>query len=913
MNKKEKQEEKIRLWILAGCFLAAGAILTGRLYCLQILEGEAYADGFTQKITKVVKEKGIRGTIYDSKGKPLAQNRLVYTLTMTNGGMQEKNQTGKEGLNERILRIYRVLQENRETLTHDLKLRLTPDGMCEYTVEGAALRRFQADVFGKADPETLTEAEKRMSAEAMLDWLAEKYGCEDLDSREEKLAVAGVRYQLSLHAYRQYVPVTLADHIGEKTVAWVMENQASLPGVDVEENWERVYPGGEAFAHILGYTGIISAQELEAFAATEEENDYTPDSIVGKSGMEQYLEQTLRGRDGERSVVVNHVGRIVEEGEVLRSPQAGNDVYLSIDSALQQKVYDLLERKIADILLQNLIPEHSFDRTKVRDASQIRIPVTDVYVAIVKNGILSLPMLRSEYASEAERRAAAWLEETAAEAREQLEKELLTGTGPVGELSEEIKAYGHFLVKKWCPDPDRGDESYQKWEKEALSLRSFFLEALKKGWAEIPLSAKGKYLTAEEYYREAVKVMVEDLAGNAEFEKLVWEEGIRNGEISGACLLELLYEQGVFSRDGSEEKLKNGTISAYELVRQKIDSLEIRPWQLGLDPCSASAVVVSVQNGKVLACVSYPGYDNNRLANRMDTGYYNQIYQSPALPFYHRATQQLSAPGSTFKPVAVAAGMEEGVIRADTSVVCDGVFDKVTPALKCWKHSGHGEVADAAAALQHSCNDYLCEISWRLGGKETGVYQDAEALGVLQKYAVQFGLDRKSGVELPESEPQVTDRFAIPSAIGQGTHNYATVQLARYGGVLATRGKVFSLSLLQSVGEAGKQKEEASVLLSRTKLEDATWDAIQAGMEQFAANNAVLRETGLPVAGKTGTAQESRTRPDHSLFVGYAPAEEAEISVAVRIVNGYGSSHATSVGRDIFRYYFGIEENEKGE
>ena len=67
----------------------------------------------------------------------------------------------------------------------------------------------------------------------------------------------------------------------------------------------------------------------------------------------------------------------------------------------------------------------------------------------------------------------------------------------------------------------------------------------------------------------------------------------------------------------------------------------------------------------------------------------------------------------------------------------------------------------------------------------------------------------------------------------------------------------------------------------------------------------------IPVAGKTGTAQESETRPDHALFVGYAPAEVPEIAVTVRIANGYGSSNATAVGRNIFNYYFGLENREE--
>src|SRR5699024_3760727 len=145
-------------------------------------------------------------------------------------------------------------------------------------------------------------------------------------------------------------------------------------------------------------------------------------------------------------------------------------------------------------------------------------------------------------------------------------------------------------------------------------------------------------------------------------------------------------------------------------------------------------VVTDTLTGEVLACVCYPGYDNNRLAGQMDEEYYYSIYNNASLPLYNRDTQQISAPGSTFKPVTVIAAMEEGIINAGTAVVCDGVFDKVAPPLKCWHEAGHGSVSGAASALQNSCNDYLCEISYRLGMGEDGMYSDEQALAVLQEY-----------------------------------------------------------------------------------------------------------------------------------------------------------------------------------
>ena len=122
------------------------------------------------------------------------------------------------------------------------------------------------------------------------------YGLPKAYSQKEILTILGIRYLLSLNSYKKYVPVVLARNVSERTVAYIYENQPSLPGISIGEEWNRVYEGGEAFSHILGYTGKISPEELEKYG--DSDGKYTADSVVGKAGMEQYLEEQLQGRDG---------------------------------------------------------------------------------------------------------------------------------------------------------------------------------------------------------------------------------------------------------------------------------------------------------------------------------------------------------------------------------------------------------------------------------------------------------------------------------------------------------------------------------------------------------------------------------------------------------------------------------------
>ena len=161
---------------------------------------------------------------------------------------------------------------------------------------------------------------------------------------------------------------------------------------------------------------------------------------------------------------------------------------------------------------------------------------------------------------------------------------------------------------------------------------------------------------------------------------------------------------------------------------------------------------------------------------------------------------------------------------------------------------------------------------------------------------------KKSGIELTESSPQVTDSYAIPSAIGQGTNNFSTVQLGRYVTTLANRGTSFRLSLVDQIDGIRQEPEQESAV----ELPDEIWEAVHTGVEQYAQSTGIFEGFPIPAAGKSGTAQESRARPDHGLFVGYAPADEPEIAVAVRIANGYEAGCAVECGREIFESYFNV-------
>ena len=295
----------------------------------------------------------------------------------------------------------------------------------------------------------------------------------------------------------------------------------------------------------------------------------------------------------------------------------------------------------------------------------------------------------------------------------------------------------------------------------------------------------------------------------------------------------------------------------------------------------------------------------------MDSAYYNQLNSGTSRPFYNRATQEETAPGSTFKMVSATAALEEGIVNAGTTFYCNGVFSDVQPSPRCWIHpSGHGSL-DLVHAIENSCNVYFYNVGYELGMDSEGNYDSDRGTDRLAKYAEMFGLGEKSGLEIDEASPEISDEYSIQSAIGQGTNNYTVSQLNRYVTAIANRGTVYDLTLIDKTTDSSGnllRDNEAEVVRTIDELDTSTWDLLQEGMERMITSNySVFAGLEFSMAGKTGTAQHNELHAEHVLFVGYAPADSPEVSIAARIPYGYNSGYASQVARDVLRIYFDPE------
>ena len=913
-----------RLVVLIIVFCLTSSALVGRLFYLQIVKGEDYLNNHELQIRKTKDIQATRGNIFDRNGELIAYNELAYSVTIEDTVPSDKSAKERNRILNGILdQVLTIVESHGDSVIDSFGIILDSTGSYQFAETNETLRlRFVADVYGKIYIDDLTEAQTNQSAAEIIHYLCtERY---DLDEtafpQEYILKMINMRYAMNLNSYQQFLSTTLASDVSDETAAAIMENKDILTGVDIEEDSLRRYTDSECFSSLIGYTGQISQEEYDSLSEDDKKR-YTLSDIVGKSGIEQTMDGVLQGTKGKATFYVDNLGKVTETVST-KDPVAGNDVYLTIDKNVQIAAYRILEEKLAGIILSKLSNQLDYDASTAGDSKEIIIPVGDAYYAFIANNIIDMEHFGAEDAEPVEKEVAYAFQTKLQSTVSKLMAELQNPTAPAyKDLSDEMKAYMDYICDTVLVNTgilltsqiDTGDENYIAWVKEEkVSLYTYLNYAISQNWIDTSKLGSGSYSSSEEIYQEILGFLQNYLSEDSSFDKLLYKYLIKSEGVTGEQICAIAYEQGVLEmEEEAYDGLRSGSTDAYGWLYEKIRTLQITPGQLALEPCSGGAVVTDPNTGDVLALVSYPGYDNNRLANTMDSKYYNQLNTSLARTFYNRATQEVTAPGSTYKMVSAVAGLQEEVINSYTYIGCTGTFKKITPSPHCWIYPGaHGSL-NVVGAIKNSCNDFFYEVGYQLGTDEEGNYNTDVGVAKLAEYAKMFGLGDVSGVEIPESSPQISTQDSVRSAIGQGNNAFSVSQLNRYVTAIANRGTVYDLTLIDKTTDTNGnliKDYSAEVVNTIDEVGSYTWDLVQTGMEQMVSSSSTFRGLDFSMAGKTGTAQQSSLHADHALFVGYAPADSPELSIAVRITYGYNSSYASEVGRDIAQVYFDPEK-----
>ena len=913
-----------RIRVVSVAMIIFATVLVSRLFYLQIINGSEYQDNYNLKLEKTETIPATRGNIYDRNGNLLAYNELVYAVTIQDNGTYSSKKERSESLNKEIGRIVTNLEKNGDKIDNNFGIFIDSSGQYQFLSSGNALQRFRADVFGRNSIDDLEYNEKlgfdeaTATADQIIDYLQgdKVYNISQDYSKKLRYEIMIVRYNMGQNSYQKYISTVIASDVSDESVAFIKENINELTGVDVEQKSLRRYVDSEYFAHIIGYTGQISTSEYKELSASDDSVETT--DVVGKSGIEKYMNDYLSGTKGYETIYVDSVGNTIAEGEY-KASESGNDVYLSIDMDLQKAAYILLEQEIAGILYSKI---QNIKESNINSSSDVVVPIYDVYYSLIKNGLIDINAFYDTNASETEKAVLAAYQSKEKEVLATLKAQLKSNNEVVyKDLPEEYQAYSTYIVTKLkslgvfdSNAIDTSSDVQTSWTSEEMAVNKYLTYAIEQNWIDITkYESEAKYADTEELYNDLIDYTLDYLSTDNGFEKLVYKYLLLDDGITGNQLCLILYEQGILSKDDEDySAISSGQITAFDFMKKKIKSLEITPGQLALDPCSGSTVMLDTKTGEILAMVTYPGYDNNKLANSVDSDYYAYLTNSAANPLYNYATQQRTAPGSTFKIVSSTAGLAEGVITTSSEITDLGQFTKVSNNPKCWIYpSNHGSI-NVSEAIRDSCNYFFYEVGWRLSGGD-GAYDDVTGINKITEYASLFGLDETTGVEIEENSPHIATEYPVMAAIGQSDNNFTTVGLARYATAIASRGTVYNLTLLDSVRDSDGnvlKEYKPSVRNQVDVLNSAEWDAVHYGMRMVCESLSSFNGFSVEVAGKTGTAQQVSNRPNHALFIGFAPYDNPEVSIATRIAYGYTSHNAAEVSKDILAYYFGVTETE---
>jgi penicillin-binding protein 2 len=412
----------------------------------------------------------------------------------------------------------------------------------------------------------------------------------------------------------------------------------------------------------------------------------------------------------------------------------------------------------------------------------------------------------------------------------------------------------------------------------------------------------------------------------------------KSGDIVGKSGIERYLDAKIRGKNGGEQIEVNvvgkkirmlGRVEptvGYRVVLTLDSVLQRIAWD-ALEEKAGSVIALNPRDGSILAMVSKPSFDPNLFNRGISPENWEKLTKSTLHPMENKAISGQYPPGSTYKLIVAAAGLEEGVITPHTAFNCDGTFDLGTRTYRCWRKGGHGRIS-LHRAIVESCDVYFYNVG-RLLGVDT-----------IAEYAYQFGLGKKTGVNLlgekagliPTKDWKLA-RFGvswqpgetISVSIGQGFNTLTPLQLLNAYCAVANRGTIYTPRVIRRI-----EKEDGQIVQEFPPEPMTTVDVSLENLELLSqalwgvcnepgGTGHALRRKEADACGKTGTAQviglpegtdanqaffpyEYR---DHALFVCFAPKDNPEIAVVVVVEHGgHGASAAAPVARKVIDGYF---------
>ncbi|MBI4637364.1 MAG: penicillin-binding protein 2 [Candidatus Rokubacteria bacterium] len=402
----------------------------------------------------------------------------------------------------------------------------------------------------------------------------------------------------------------------------------------------------------------------------------------------------------------------------------------------------------------------------------------------------------------------------------------------------------------------------------------------------------------------------------------------RRGDMVGQSGLERILDEYLRGQDGGERIEVDAMGRPVRLIQQTephpgaqvittVDARIQEAAERAMEGHAGAVVVMDPRTGDVLAMVSTPAFEIDQFTGTIDRGAWLRLVQDPYYPLLNRAIQSQYAPGSIFKIIVAAAGLQEGTLTPLDRVHCTGTFHLGAWEFKDWKEGGHGTV-DLHRAMTQSCNVFFYQAGLKVGG------------GAIARYATAFGFGQTTGIDLQGEKvgliPQPKSRRdgarrawlageTVNMSIGQGPVLVTPIQVARFMAAVANGGVLWKPRLVQRVERPDQSVawSDPGAVTGYVELSPAVWAFLRQSLWSVVnegGTGAAARIPGLDIAGKTGTAQmiaksRSERGQDHAWFAAFAPARDPEVVVVVLVERGgKGGQVAAPLARKILNAIF---------
>lgn len=397
-------------------------------------------------------------------------------------------------------------------------------------------------------------------------------------------------------------------------------------------------------------------------------------------------------------------------------------------------------------------------------------------------------------------------------------------------------------------------------------------------------------------------------------------EGYKPGQIIGKAGLEKQYESELHGREGVryDEVDARGRPVRGVGPRPDLDPLGAPPLKTNIDidlqkftvsvfgdSLQGGAIALDPKTGGVLALYSAPSFDPNRFTGGIPADYWKELNTDPRRPLFNKVIQGAYPPGSTYKLATATLGLELGLVNIDTHmpISCSGGLQYGRRYFKCWEKRGHGSLS-LADAITHSCDVFFYQLGLKIGlarlvaGGIDLQFRDRSGIDLPNEYMPRFpARDVKAYYDRKFGPRNWSNAEALNLAIGQGANSQTVVNMAKFYTALATDGAAAKPELVA-------RNPERKKIMTLTPKQIAGLREAMAGVTSVGGTAASAGIQGLVIAGKTGSAQNTENpEKDHAWFVGFAPAENPRIVVAVFLEFGIHGYLAARVASKIIGFY----------